>query len=64
MPKAAHNGGRCSEASQELEFTENSIELKIKSKEKSFHTFLIHNLSLQVLLSNQTAVFNDQLETC
>ena len=36
----------------------------MKWKEKSFHAFLIHSLSLQVLLSNQIAVFIDQLEIC
>ena len=30
-----------------------SIEWEMKWKERSFHAFLIHNLSLQVLLSNQ-----------
>ena len=35
----------------------NSIEWKIKWQEKRFHAFLIHNLSPQVLLLNQIAVF-------
>ena len=42
--------------------TGNSIEWKIKCKEKTFHAFLIHNLSQQVILPNQIAVFIDQLE--
>ena len=45
-------------------FIENSIGWKIKRKGESFHAFLIHNLSQQVILSNQIAVFLDQLEIC
>ena len=41
--------------------TENSIEWNIKWKEETFHAFSIHNLSQKVLLSNQIAVFIDQL---
>ena len=41
--------------------TENSIEWNIKWKEETFHAFLIHSLSQKVLLSNQIAVFIDQL---
>ena len=43
-------------------YTENSIEWKIKWKRESFHAFLIHNVSQQLLLSNQIALFIDQLE--
>ena len=44
--------------------TEKSIEWKINWKEETFHAFLIHNLSRQVLLSYEIAVFLDQLEVC
>ena len=44
--------------------TEKSIEWKINWKEETFHVFLIHNLSRQVLLSYEIAVFLDQLEVC
>ena len=36
--------------------------MKKKSNDETFHVFLIHNLSQQVLLSSQIAVFIDQLE--
>ena len=41
---------------------ESSIEWKVRWKEETFHAFLIYNLSQQILLSNQIAVFIDQLE--
>ena len=40
--------------------TENSIEWKIRWIEEIFHAFWNHNLSQQILLSNQIVVFNFQ----
>ena len=65
MPRLHTIAGGAQRLLKSCIFIENSIGWKIKWKGESFHVFLIHNLSQQeVLLSNQIAVFLDQLEIC
>ena len=60
MPRYIQNSTWAQRISGSCSFTENSIEWKIKQKEKSWYTFFVHTLSQQILLPSQIPGFIDQ----
>ena len=57
MPRYIQSSTWAQRISESYSFTENSIEWKVKRKEKSQYTFFVHGLSQQILLPGQIRIY-------